>query len=266
MQPIELNPASGSQVFEGVGAVSAGASSRLLIEYPEKQRCEVLDYLFKPHFGRTSPPPSAPLPLPFAEDFSTYRPGDSPRLFTDQSGVFEVQRRADGQGYCLSQVRRSDGIPWSGHPDPRPETFVGDVGWKDYALILDARFPADGYAMLLGRVTAIPMTDKLPGSYVFRISGAGDWELRAIRTRISGKPYEFETTGDTGAPLAHGRTELTADAWHHLELHMVGSEMSVRCDRRNLGTVRDSIHTHGQVGLGCDWSGGEFANVSVLPR
>ncbi len=48
---IELNPAAGGQVFEGIGAVSAGASSRLLIEYPERQRREVLDYLFKPHFG-----------------------------------------------------------------------------------------------------------------------------------------------------------------------------------------------------------------------
>ena len=48
---INLNPASGGRVFEGVGAVGAGASSRLLIEYPEKQRQEVLDYLFKPNFG-----------------------------------------------------------------------------------------------------------------------------------------------------------------------------------------------------------------------
>ena len=39
------------RVFEGVGAVSAGASSRLLIEYPRRQRREVLDYLFKPNFG-----------------------------------------------------------------------------------------------------------------------------------------------------------------------------------------------------------------------
>lgn len=45
-KPIELNPAAGGRVFEGIGAVSAGASSRLLIEYPDKQRREILDYLF----------------------------------------------------------------------------------------------------------------------------------------------------------------------------------------------------------------------------
>ena len=37
--------------FEGVGAVSAGASSRNLVDYPEKERSEVLDFLFKPKFG-----------------------------------------------------------------------------------------------------------------------------------------------------------------------------------------------------------------------
>ena len=39
------------QEFEGIGALSAGASSRLLMEYPEPQRSQVLDFLFKPHFG-----------------------------------------------------------------------------------------------------------------------------------------------------------------------------------------------------------------------
>jgi galactosylceramidase len=37
--------------FDGYGTLSAGASSRLLHDYPEPQRSEVLDYLFKPNFG-----------------------------------------------------------------------------------------------------------------------------------------------------------------------------------------------------------------------
>lgn len=42
---------STGRVWEGVGALSAGASSRLLFDYPEPQRSEILDYLFKPNFG-----------------------------------------------------------------------------------------------------------------------------------------------------------------------------------------------------------------------
>ncbi|KAK3730431.1 hypothetical protein RRG08_034752 [Elysia crispata] len=43
-------PGLGRQ-FEGIGALSAGASSKLLVNYPQKQRDEILDYLFKPNFG-----------------------------------------------------------------------------------------------------------------------------------------------------------------------------------------------------------------------
>lgn len=48
---ITLNANDKGRVFEGIGAVSAGASSRNLVDYPEKQRAEVLDFLFKPKFG-----------------------------------------------------------------------------------------------------------------------------------------------------------------------------------------------------------------------
>jgi len=39
------------RVFDGIGAVSAGASSRLLVDYPEPARSQILDYLFKPNYG-----------------------------------------------------------------------------------------------------------------------------------------------------------------------------------------------------------------------
>jgi len=39
------------RVFDGIGAVSAGASSRLLMDYPSIQQSQILDYLFKPNYG-----------------------------------------------------------------------------------------------------------------------------------------------------------------------------------------------------------------------
>src|SRR4029079_7823286 len=50
-EQITLDPGQEGRTFEGIGAVSAGASSRLLIDYPEPQRSEILDYLFKPGYG-----------------------------------------------------------------------------------------------------------------------------------------------------------------------------------------------------------------------
>jgi O-glycosyl hydrolase len=48
---VVLDAASKGRIFDGLGAASAGASSRLLIDYPEPQRSEILDYLFKPGYG-----------------------------------------------------------------------------------------------------------------------------------------------------------------------------------------------------------------------
>src|SRR5579862_9151358 len=48
---VVLDGAGKGRVFDGLGAASAGASSRLLIDYPEPQRSQILDYLFKPNYG-----------------------------------------------------------------------------------------------------------------------------------------------------------------------------------------------------------------------
>ena len=48
---VVLDGQSGGRTFDGLGALSAGASSRLLVDYPEPQRSQILDYLFKPGYG-----------------------------------------------------------------------------------------------------------------------------------------------------------------------------------------------------------------------
>lgn len=50
-QIINVDAGGGGRTFEGIGALSAGASSRLLIDYPGPQRSQILDFLFKPNFG-----------------------------------------------------------------------------------------------------------------------------------------------------------------------------------------------------------------------
>ena len=48
---ILLDATKGGRVFEGIGTLSAGASSKLLIDYPEPQRSQILDLLFTPRYG-----------------------------------------------------------------------------------------------------------------------------------------------------------------------------------------------------------------------
>ncbi|MEV8021379.1 galactosylceramidase [Streptomyces sp. NPDC086554] len=50
--PITVDGTTPGRTFDGVGAISGGGgNSRLLIDYPEPQRSELLDYLFKPGYG-----------------------------------------------------------------------------------------------------------------------------------------------------------------------------------------------------------------------
>jgi O-glycosyl hydrolase len=48
---IVLDGNSPGKIYEGIGALSAGASSRLLYDYQEPYRSQILDYLFKPGYG-----------------------------------------------------------------------------------------------------------------------------------------------------------------------------------------------------------------------
>ena len=54
---IRLKGSDSGETFQGVGAVSAGASTRLLYDYAEPYRSDVLDFLFKPGFGAGLPAP-----------------------------------------------------------------------------------------------------------------------------------------------------------------------------------------------------------------
>ena len=52
---ITVSSAADGLRFDGNGGLSAGASSRLLFDYVEPQRSEILDYLNKPKFGAGLP-------------------------------------------------------------------------------------------------------------------------------------------------------------------------------------------------------------------
>ncbi len=49
---ITLNGGGSGRTLDGIGAISGGGgNSRLLIDYPEPYRTQILDYLFKPNYG-----------------------------------------------------------------------------------------------------------------------------------------------------------------------------------------------------------------------
>jgi len=47
VKTMAIDGSSKGRIFAGTGALSAGASSRLLVDYQEPYRSQILDYLFK---------------------------------------------------------------------------------------------------------------------------------------------------------------------------------------------------------------------------
>ena len=215
------------------------------------------------HKGTAMPPAAHPLALPYGDDFSAYPIGAVPRYFSDQAGVFEVSRDADGPGMVLRQAVSGEGIQWPNHKDPAPETIMGDPGWQNYVVAADVCIESHGYAVLLGRVSVVPNNEHLPAGYRFKLTATGEWELRVIQTTLGKLPWQFHTAGETGAPLAGGQTRLGPQKWYRMELAMAGDRITVRLDGAELASVREGTHTHGQAGLGCDWQGTEFGRFEV---
>ncbi len=48
---VKININNKGRMFDGIGALSAGASTRLLMDYPKEQQDAILDMLFKPKYG-----------------------------------------------------------------------------------------------------------------------------------------------------------------------------------------------------------------------
>lgn len=60
-----LDTAASGPIFDGIGAISGGGGETVLLPaYPEPQRSQILDFLFKPSFGASLHLLKAPPPTP----------------------------------------------------------------------------------------------------------------------------------------------------------------------------------------------------------
>lgn len=100
--------------------------------------------------GKPSNTRAAPFPFPYQDDFESYKPGSTPRFFSDQKGSFEVVDEA-GHGKCLKQIVPMQGIMWGYMQGVvKPYTVIGDDAWTDFVLSAHVRI-AGGDVELGGR-------------------------------------------------------------------------------------------------------------------
>lgn len=203
--------------------------------------------------GSAAPPPSAPFPFPWQEDFEKTQLHGTPPFLSDQDGAFEVNACAQRSGHCLEQVITQQPTPWG--PLPDPWTLAGNAGWTDYRVSSEVHLIGQGSAMLLGRIDSADVfadhKAQLPSGYLLRITSDGMWSLLSAEYK---KPTRT---------LAHGKLQDSRNRWRHLELAFRGDQISASLDSKVLVLVHDNAHTHGMFGIGTGWNHAQFDNVSI---
>jgi hypothetical protein len=208
--------------------------------------------------GVTSPPPSAPFPFPFHDDFDAGQIGATPPWFSDQQGAFEIASAAGGRtGHCLRQVVTEQPISWNSEADPA--TMVGSLAWTDYTVHTDAFLEQAGYVEIVGHIPASNLENHICG-YHFRLDDTGRYSLYLRQNDKRG----------TEKPLANGVLPPTASLvgqWHQLTLTFKGTTVSAAIDGTTVvPPVTDTTFPAGMIALVTSrWIHADFAHVTVTP-
>ena len=186
-------------------------------------------------------PAARPFPLPYHDDFESYRPGDSPRYFSDQKGTFEVWDEP-GHGKCLKQIVPQQGIMWEYMRGiVKPYTVIGDQTWSDYSLSADVHL--DGGDVELGGRYG----DQNKLSYRWILAKDGTWKLN----------YQEKT-------LASGAiTAFDAARWHGMKIVFRGDMIQGYLDGQPLANVKDASRSSGMAYLASTYHGNLFDNLSI---
>jgi len=110
--PITLDRNGAAQTFDGLGAISGGgATTRLLVDYPEVQQQQILDYLFKPNFGASL----QILKVEIGGDLLTTDGSESSHMHDNET----IDLRAGYEWWLMGEAKRRNpeikfyGLPWA---------------------------------------------------------------------------------------------------------------------------------------------------------
>jgi galactosylceramidase len=189
-----------------------------------------------------TPPQRKPFPFPFAENFESYKPGDTPRYFSDQKGTFEVCRWEKG-GLCLAQIVPEQGILWYDNWLLKPHTLFGDPNWRDCTIEADVLL-AGGDVEIGGRYA-----DREKLGYRWMLTRDGRWQLNwQYTTLAAGQIVKFDPA-----------------VWHHLRLEMKGGLLTGHVDGTKMAAVTDNSQATGMAFLASTYDRNLFDNVRVEP-
>ena len=209
--------------------------------------------------GIATPPPSAKFPLPYHDDFQSYRPGSSPKYLSDQNGAFEIFQRAS-RSKSLRQVITKRVVGWMN--DGNPQTYFGDGNWSNVDIEVQALIEDKGQATIFGRIPPQSWFRVMPPiGYGFSVQQHGVWKLTVYKVDPS-KPYDIAT--QQLLTLASGLADIGSKRWHTLKLSMLGPRIRGYIDGKMVGEASDATYPRGIAGLGTSYDFVQFKDLRVM--
>jgi hypothetical protein len=170
-------------------------------------------------------------------------------------GAFETVACGGGRGGgCVRQMTTQAPILWRTSGGQRdPSALLGDVGWRDYTVAVDALAEKAGWVQLQGRVGQQGGNPKQLNAYFLRVGSTGAWSI-----------LKSDTTAKL-TTLASGTAKATGTGtWHRYALAFAGTKITASLDGAVLGSATDASYAAGQVGIAnSQWINTQWDNLSV---
>lgn len=134
-------------------------------------------------------PASQPFPVPYEDDFNTYKPsvcGFLPHYTADIIGAFELADSPDNNGQCIRQVVGDHTLSWA--PEWHYYTILGDADWRDYEISADVWLNPQDEAGVMGRVCDVGSGFGIwAKGYYLKMDDKGQCSLVITRGRLNKK-------------------------------------------------------------------------------
>ncbi|MFE9424932.1 RICIN domain-containing protein [Kitasatospora sp. NPDC006697] len=209
--------------------------------------------------GGALSPQRAPLALPYADplDGTGAGPSGEVRYLSAMNGAFRTVPCAGGRpGDCLRQQAQGTPVRWTDESNDQPYAILGDLGWSDYTVGVDALLEQPGTVDLLGRVGTQGRNNNGLDAYHLRLDQDGHWTLLRTDTAWGSHPLAAGTAPAPGL-----------NSWHHLALAFRGTALTASLDGAVLAETTDDTLGAGQIGLGTGgYQPAQFSGLTITPN